>query len=227
VGLLKVAMWHVEASCSIVRNSQDSAMVALRWLRSVTKTLAVKQKLYIREADPFFVTTVLPHSGMQLALWLLGFRKGGEGGLAASGVDVSLARRFHGILSERILAPASPDRPSKNHIPLAASPQLSHATSPLRCRIEATRINDTNLELVCRWISSKIDQRPGQDEWSVLEVEVFPRLEDVGIGFDGSFGRALKRVLDGEREVEALTRGFDPTTKTAVSKVVQCLQAKA
>jgi hypothetical protein len=33
-----------------------------------------------------------------------------------------------------------------------------------------------------RWISSKIKERPGEDEWSVLEVEVFPRLEDVGIG---------------------------------------------
>ena len=50
-------------------------------------------------------------------------------------------------------------------------------TTPYTLHPIQPEINNLN-----RWISSKIKERPGEDEWSVLEVEVFPRLEVVGIG---------------------------------------------
>ena len=53
---------------------------------------------------------------------------------------------------------------------------------------------------------------------SVMQVEVFPRLEDIGIGYEGSFGRALTRVLNGEREVASLH-----DTRNARSSIRACV----
>ncbi len=79
---------------------------------------------------------------------------------------------------------------------------------------------DKNLELVCRWVAERLMRGVGQEEWAVLELEVLPRLEDIGVGYEGSFATCLAQIRDGCRDRDQVCMCADAVTADALDRVL-------
>ncbi len=76
-----------------------------------------------------------------------------------------------------------------------------------------------------RWVAERLVRGIGPEEWAVLELEVLPRLEDIGVGYEGSFAARLAQIRDGCRDCEEVCRRADAVTADALHRVLAYLHA--
>ena len=203
-GLLRVAMFHLalqsyERSSASVRGRRLSASPlksGLRWLANVARTLHRKGRQVVRAGDAMYMIEIAPYVGGETMLWLLGFRwTAGQGSPVGGGrllaemrkqkpfckLDKLFASNACALLDMAVRcdrARSPPLLPSVN----ASPPRMSDGTPPRnKSKAPASQVTSRNLDRVCEWVASKV-HGIGPDVWAVLELEVLPRLEDIGVG---------------------------------------------
>ena len=163
---------------------------------------------------------------------------------AALAAGSGLARLVHHVVSERLSAPRAPRASVASSADAAAAAAAAASVEAgerrgggdgdggVGGRNEGSLgrcVEEDNVEAVCGWLARKVAGGVSDEEWGVLEWEVLPRLEDVGIGHRGSLAAALaavrRRYAAGGRAAAAggwaeEMRGLDPGTADVLARVV-------